>query len=98
MKYAFRVYVGSPEKSIWTDFYSVFEDKEEAVNAFLSLVERNDWLGKKVFAKLTLNSTVACLHRFDVRAGHANNFSGQSDYLRAQLEMVIAHHKELRGV
>lgn len=97
MKDAFRVYIGSPEKSIWTDFYSVFENKEEALYAFLRLVERNDWLGKKVFAKLTLNSTVACLHRFDVLPMHANNFSGQIDYVRAQLEMVIAHHKELRG-
>lgn len=98
MKDAFRVYVGSPEKSIWTDFYFVFEDKEEAVSAFLRLVERKDWLGKKVFAKLTFNSMVACLHRFDARALHVNNFSGQSDVVRTQLEMVIAHHNELRGV
>lgn len=96
MKDVFRVYLGSPEKSIWPDAYFVFDDMEVALEAFEQMVERKDWLGKKVFAKLSFNSTVACLHRFDARTLHANNVCGQGDFVRAQLEMAMVHHKECR--
>jgi hypothetical protein len=95
MKDVFRVYLGCSEKSIWPDSYSVYGDIESAVAAFQQLVERNDWLGKKVFAKLTFNSMVACFHRYDASALHANNFRGQGDQVKAQLELVMAHYSGL---
>lgn len=90
MKDIFRVYLGSPEKSIWPDSYFVFDDMEVALAAFERMVERNEWLGKKVFAKLTFNSMVVCLHRFDVRIPNRNNLSGQVGSVRAQLEQAMS--------
>lgn len=61
----FRVYLGSPEQSIWPDSDFVFSEKGPAFNALQNFIQRPDLAGKQVFAKLTFNGQCICFHRFD---------------------------------
>ena len=72
----FHIFLRDNKKRIYRSFNT--NDKDQALNAFETLIYRKDLDGMKIIAMLQHKKTMLMFHRFDVDENHKNHIRGKT--------------------